>query len=71
MHPQAGLSRRQSGNHQGGTDQAQIYIALTDEPVEVRTDPNNQKLFMQSDPHVIAYGQVTWKEAFGPTDSSR
>lgn len=34
--------------------------------VEVRTDPNNQKLFMQSDPHVIAYGQVTWKEAFGP-----
>lgn len=50
----------------GGTDQGQIYIALTDEPVEIRTNPSNRKLFDANDPHVLAYGQVTWKEAFGP-----
>lgn len=50
----------------GGTDQGQIYIALTDEPVEIRTNPANRKLFDANDPHVLAYGQVTWKEAFGP-----
>lgn len=49
-----------------GTDQGQIYIALTDEPIEIRTNPNNRKLFDANDSHVIAYGQVTWKEAFGP-----
>lgn len=51
---------------EGGTDQGQIYIALTDETVEIRTNPNNRKLFDPEDPHVLAYGQVTWKEAFGP-----
>lgn len=50
----------------GGTDQGQIYIALTDEPVEIRTNPSNRKLFDADDSHVLAYGQVTWKEAFGP-----
>ncbi len=50
----------------GGTDQGQIYIALTDEPVEIRTNPSNRKLFDANDSHVLAYGQVTWKEAFGP-----
>ena len=49
-----------------GTDHGQIYIALTDETVEIRTNPKNRKLFDPEDPHVLAYGQVTWKEAFGP-----
>lgn len=50
----------------GGTDQGQIYVALTDEPVEIRTNPSKRKLFSTDDPHVLAYGQVTWKAAFGP-----
>lgn len=50
----------------GGTDHGQIYVALTTEPVEIRTNPSNRKLFDPNDACVIAYGQVTWKEAFGP-----
>lgn len=50
----------------GGFDQGQIYVALTDEVIEVRTNPKDRKLFDANDPHVLAYGQVTWKEAFGP-----
>lgn len=50
----------------GGTDQAQIYVALTDDYIEIRTNPNDRKLFDPEDPHVLAYGQVTWKDAFGP-----
>lgn len=50
----------------GGTDQGQIYIALIDEVYEVRTNPKKRKLFDKNDEHVLAYGQVTWKEAFGP-----
>lgn len=50
----------------GGTDHGQIYVALTDEPVEIRTNPSNQKLFEKDDLHVLAYGQVTWTDAFGP-----
>lgn len=50
----------------GGTDHGQVYVALTDEPVEIRTNPENRKLFDPEDVHVLAYGQVTWTEAFGP-----
>ena len=50
----------------GGTDHGQVYVALTDEPVEIRTNPSNQKLFEKDDVHVLAYGQVTWTDAFGP-----
>lgn len=52
-----------------GKDHGQIYIALTDEPIEIRTDSKNQKLFDANDPHVLAYGQVTWTDDFGPTGS--
>ncbi|MCM1369713.1 MAG: DUF4493 domain-containing protein [Candidatus Amulumruptor caecigallinarius] len=52
-----------------GTDQAQIYVALTDGAVDVRTSPDNRKLFNKDDEQVVAYGQVTWKEAFGPDGS--
>ena len=50
----------------GGKDQAQIYVALTDDYIEIRTNPENRKLFDPDDVHVLAYGQVTWKDAFGP-----
>lgn len=50
----------------GGTDQGQVYVALTTGTVEIRTNPSNRKLFDPNGAEVIAYGQVTWKEAFGP-----
>ena len=50
----------------GQTDQAQIYVALATESIEIRTKTSNQKLFNPSDPCVVAYGQVTWTENFGP-----
>ena len=54
------------GLTEGGTDQGQIYVALTTEPYEIRTNPKNRRLFEKNDASVVAYGQVTWKEAFGP-----
>mgnify|MGYP002549461785 CR=1 FL=1 len=50
----------------GDNDHGQIYVALTDEEIEIRTNPDNQKLFSTEDPHVLAYGQMTWTENFGP-----
>lgn len=50
----------------GGTDHGQIYVALTTAPVEIRTNPDNRKLFNKDDNEVLAYGQITWKEPFGP-----
>lgn len=49
-----------------GKDHGQIYIALTDEPVEIRTKSSDQKLFDPNDSHVLAYGEVTWTDDFGP-----
>ena len=60
-----------SGNEQyldfakGDPDHGQVYVALTDEPIEIRTNPENRKLFSVDDPHVVAYGQLTWKENVG------
>lgn len=51
----------------GGKDHGQIYVALTTEPVEIRTDPNDRKVFDPvNDQTVLAYGQVTWTDNFGP-----
>lgn len=50
----------------GDTDQAQIYVALSTAPVEVRTKSSNRKLFNPDDPEIVAYGQVTWTSDFGP-----
>lgn len=50
----------------GGTDHGQIYVALTTEKVEIRTNPNNRKLFNKDEECVLAYGEQTWTSAFGP-----
>lgn len=50
----------------GGSDHGQIYIALADQTIEVRTNPSNRKLFTPDDDHVLAYGEVTWKDNFAP-----
>lgn len=49
-----------------GCDNGQVYVAITDAVIDIRTNPKNQKLFTPDDPHVLGYGQVTWKENFGP-----
>lgn len=49
-----------------GNDHGQIYVALTTAAVEIRTKAKNRKLFSKDDSEVIAYGEVTWTEAFGP-----
>lgn len=54
-------------NFSGGKDHGQIYVALTTEPVEIRTNPKNLKVFdAVNDPCVLAYGQMTWTDNFGP-----
>ncbi|MDE7412340.1 MAG: PCMD domain-containing protein [Muribaculaceae bacterium] len=53
-------------NFKGGVDHGQIYVALTTEPVEIRTNPKNRKLFDVNDPVVLAYGEKTWTGNFGP-----
>lgn len=55
----------------GDNDHGQIYVALVSGPIEIRTNPSNRKLFPTADgdadrDKVLAYGQVTWKDAFGP-----
>ena len=34
--------------------------------MEIRTNPKDQKLFDPNDVHVLAYGEVTWTDDFGP-----
>ncbi|MDE5869030.1 MAG: PCMD domain-containing protein, partial [Muribaculaceae bacterium] len=53
----------------GGKDHGQIYVALTTEPVEIRTNPNNRKLFDPLEECVLAYGEKTFTENFGPDGS--
>lgn len=53
-------------NFAGGTDHGQIYVALTTEPVEIRTNPDNRKLFDPNDPCVLAYGEKTFTSGYGP-----
>lgn len=50
---------------EGDLDQAQIYVAISTAPVEIRTK-SAAKLFNINDPEILAYGQVTWTENFGP-----
>lgn len=53
-------------NFSGGKDHGQIYVALTTEPVEIRTNPKKLKVFdAVNDPTVLAYGEKTWTDNFG------
>lgn len=54
-------------NFGAGNDHGQVYVALTTEPVEIRTNPSDRKLFdAENDETVVAYGQVSWTGNFGP-----
>ncbi|MDE7160438.1 MAG: PCMD domain-containing protein [Muribaculaceae bacterium] len=56
------------GGHlsQGDLDKGQIYVALSTEPVEVRTKASTRKLFDPKDDCIVAYGQYTFEGNFGP-----
>lgn len=50
----------------GDMDKAQIYVALSTDPIEIRTKSSSQKLFKMDDEEIVAYGQITLSENFGP-----
>lgn len=50
----------------GEKDHGQIFCALTSAPKEIRTKASNRQLFDPDENIVIAYGQVTWTDNFGP-----
>ena len=50
----------------GGNDHGQIYVALLSGAMEIRTKASNRQVFDPNGQNVLAYGQVTWTEAFGP-----
>ena len=53
----------------GGSDHGQIYVALTTEPIEIRTNPSNRKLLDKDEAAVLAYGERTFTSSFGPDGS--
>lgn len=46
----------------GTMDKGIVWIALidSDEPFEIRTNPNNRQLFDPDGPEVVAYGKMEW-----------
>lgn len=48
----------------GQPDQCIVWVALidADEPYEIRTNPNNRRLFDRNDPMVIAYGEMVQQD---------
>lgn len=67
--PKSGVNKKGANSSyigEGELDKAQIYIALTTAPVEIRTKTSNQKLFNKNDPEVLAYGQATLESNYGP-----
>ncbi len=65
----SGIGANSSYIGNGALDQGQIYVALSTEPVEIRTKSSNQKLFNPEDNCILAYGQVTFINDFGSDGS--
>lgn len=51
---------------QGAKDEAQIYVALSTSTIEIRTKKSDRKVFDPKGSEILAYGQVTLTENFGP-----
>ena len=67
--PKVGVNKRGASSGyiaEGQLDKAQIYVALTTAPIEIRTKKTNQKLFNKDDKEVLAYGQATLESDYGP-----
>lgn len=46
-------------------DLGQIYVALSTEPIEIRTKTSNQKLFNKDEDCILAYGEYTFDSNYG------
>lgn len=67
--PKVGVAKKGANSSyigEGQTDQAQIYVALTTAAIDIRTKAKDQKLFNPEDKEVLAYGQCTLTENYGP-----
>ncbi len=67
--PKPGVNKKGANSSyiaEGQLDQAQIYVALTTAPVEIKTKASERKLFNTEDEEVLAYGQATLAENYGP-----
>lgn len=66
----AEVSDRKTNNLTGKDyDIGQIYIALSTEPVEIRTKSSNQKLFDPQESCILAYGEYTFDSSYGEDGS--
>ena len=63
--PGSGEGANSSYIGNGVPDQAQIYVALSTEPVSIETK-KAAKLFNKDDACILAYGERTFDAAFGP-----
>lgn len=65
--PAVGSGKGANDNYiaSGQKDEAQIYVALSTQAVEIRTK-KAEKLFNPDDGCILAYGEVTLKDDFGP-----
>lgn len=51
---------------EGATDKGQVFIALTTKVYQV--DTNSKQYFDPENDCVLAYGEITWNDDFGPED---
>lgn len=68
--PGVGVKKKGANDNyiaEGATDEGQIYVALTNGPVEIKT--KTKQLFDPNADYVIAYGEITWTAAFGADGS--
>lgn len=68
--PGTGVAKKGADSNyiaEGATDEGQIYVALTSEPVSIKT--KSKQLFDANGDYVVAYGQVTWTGDFGADGS--
>ncbi len=66
--PKLGVNKKGANKDyiaEGQLDQGQIYVALTTAPIEIQTK-KAAKLFNTEDEEVLAYGQATFEENYGP-----
>ena len=68
--PGTGVAKKGADSNyiaEGATDEGQIYVALTSEPVSIKT--KTKQLFDANADYVVAYGQITWTGDFGADGS--
>ena len=70
--PKVGVNKKGADSSyiaEGALDEGQIYVALSTEPVEIRTKKSDRKLFDPNENCIVAYGEYTFKEDYGADGS--